>query len=123
MAVRRLVCGVVAMVCVLAGSLGAMSPDRRAYVTFSGPVRLPGVTLPAGTYTFELPFENTRDLVRITNRQHTQVYYTGFTNLTQRSPRGSLDTKIVLGEVPAGTIQPIKVWFPQDEVIGNEFIY
>jgi hypothetical protein len=119
---RRLFCGV-AMLCVFVGSLGAWSPDRRAYMTFSGPVRLPGVTLPAGTYTFELPFENSRNLVRVTNRQHTQVYYTGFTHLTQRSSRGSLDAKIVLGEAPANTIQPIKVWFPQDEVVGNEFIY
>jgi hypothetical protein len=120
---RRLFCGV-AMLCVFVGSLGAWSPDRRAYMTFSGPVRLPGVTLPAGTYTFELAApETARNLVRVSNRNRTQVYYTAFTRLTERSSRGSLDTKIVLGEAPAHTIQPIKVWFPQDEVVGNEFIY
>src|SRR5262245_40475988 len=106
MNVRRLFCGVV-MLSLLGGSLGALTNDRRTYITFSGPVRLPGVTLPAGTYTFELPMENARDLVRVTNRQHTQVYYTGFTHLTQRSSHGSLDTKIVLGETPANTVQPI----------------
>jgi hypothetical protein len=120
---RRLFCGVV-MACLLVGSVGALTNDRRAYMTFSGPVRLPGVTLPAGTYTFELAAPDTaRNLVRVTNRQHTQVYYTGFTQLTQRSSREGLETKIVLGEAPAHSIQPIRVWFPQDEVIGNEFIY
>ena len=28
--------------------------DRFTYFTFSGPVQLPGVTLPAGTYEFRL---------------------------------------------------------------------
>jgi len=123
MSARRLFCGVM-MVCVLVGSAAAFSPDHRAYITFSGPVRLPGVTLPAGTYTFELAAPDTaRNLVRVSNKDRTQVYYTAFTRLTERSSRGSLETKIVLGETPAHTIQPIKVWFPQDEVIGNEFIW
>src|SRR5919201_6170101 len=28
--------------------------DQRTYLTFSGPVQMPGVTLPAGKYTFKL---------------------------------------------------------------------
>jgi hypothetical protein len=42
---------------VLALSIGtaqAQPADYRTFFTFSGPVTLPGVTLPAGTYLFRL---------------------------------------------------------------------
>ena len=33
---------------------GVLNDDRTTYVTFSGPVSLPGVTLPAGEYLFRV---------------------------------------------------------------------
>ena len=38
----------------LAAPLAAQPADRLTYVTFSGPVSVPGTTLPAGTYAFRL---------------------------------------------------------------------
>ena len=53
---RRIVqtlCGVVLLSVLATSSTGAFdNGSRTAHFTFSGPVRLPGVTLPAGTYTF-----------------------------------------------------------------------
>ena len=40
---------------VATSSLGALpNPNRTTYFTFANAVRLPGVTLPAGTYIFEI---------------------------------------------------------------------
>src|SRR5262245_26246532 len=124
MSVRRLLCVAVLVSASMVSSLSAWGNDHRAYLTFSQPVRLPGVTLPAGTYTFELALpDSNRDLVRVSSRDRNHVYLTAFTRLTQRSSRGPLKTAIVLGETSANLAQPIRVWYPDGEIIGNEFIY
>jgi hypothetical protein len=53
-----------------AGSLSS----HRTLLTFSGPVALPGVSLSAGTYTFELADRNgSPDLVVVRNREQSHV--------------------------------------------------
>jgi len=47
-------CALLACVVAFAGSAGAQSPQQTVVLTFASPVSLPTVTLPAGTYTFEL---------------------------------------------------------------------
>ena len=115
--------GVVLLGLLSTASTGAITPNRKTNFTFSGAVRIPGAVLPAGTYTFELASENALDLVRVTSKDRKKVYLTAFTVLVQRSDRRNLDTKLVLGESPAGTPPPIKVWYPQDERTGRQFIY
>src|SRR5262245_8154115 len=39
---------------VASGVAGAQTWNKKTYLTFSGPVSLPGITLPAGTYTFQI---------------------------------------------------------------------
>ena len=49
--------------------------DKRTYFTFSQPVALPGVTLPAGTYMFRLADDTTtRKVIQVTNREGTQSF-------------------------------------------------
>ena len=55
------------------------SYNRATHLTFSGPVGLPGLTLPAGTYVFELASQTSPDLVRVSNAARTAVYLTAFT--------------------------------------------
>ena len=52
----KILCGVTcaAMLACVAGTAAAQPPDKRTFFTFSGPVALPGVTLPAGQYLFRL---------------------------------------------------------------------
>ena len=45
-------CAALAMV--LAAPASADTWNKKTFLTFSGPVQVPGVTLPAGTYTFKL---------------------------------------------------------------------
>ena len=51
--IRTLGC-VLALASLVAVGARADENDRLTYLTFSGPVQLPGVTLAAGTYTFKL---------------------------------------------------------------------
>src|SRR5262245_28383508 len=51
--------------------------DRTTFVTFSGPVSVPGTTLPAGTYTFKLLNSDTnRNVVQIFDREGMKLYTT-----------------------------------------------
>jgi hypothetical protein len=76
------------------GEPGQSGIDRREpnnHLTFSGPVGLPGVTLPGGTYTFEMiPLHS--DIVRVLSRDGLRVYFTGFTARVAR-PAGLSPTR------------------------------
>lgn len=49
--------------------------NRTAHLTFSGSFALPGMTLPAGAYTFELADPSASlDIVRVVSRDRAKVY-------------------------------------------------
>src|SRR4029079_10292858 len=65
----------------LTGSASAQGilPDQRTFFTFSAPVQLPGVTLPAGKYTFRLADRQAnRPLVQVFNADGTKIITTLF---------------------------------------------
>jgi len=99
----------------------AWSNPRLNYLTFSGAVALPGVTLPAGTYIFEV-VGNGGDVVRVSSKQG-KPYFMGFTRRIER-PLGRRDVPIAtLGEAPAGTPPPITAWLPIGSSRGHRFVY
>ena len=98
--------------------------ERTTYLTFSRSVRLPGVTLAAGTYVFELadPY-SAAGVVRVLSGDRRKSYFMGFTNATER-PRGlRLDASVSLGESAGGVAPPITAWYPIGERTGRQFIY
>jgi hypothetical protein len=98
---------------------GGAEPNQ---LTFSGPVALPGVVLPAGTYTFESASSNNLEIVRVLGRGRKPIFM-GYTRTVDR-PRGlSPDHVVTFGESSPGSTPPIAVWFPIDSAIGHEFIY
>ncbi len=104
-------------------SNGWANPLHRDYVTFSGAVSLPGVTLPAGTYRFEVPDVGMADgIVSVSSRDGRKVYLTQFTNVIDR-PRGGESLNVTLGEAAPGTAPQVKAWFPIGEGSGRQFIY
>jgi len=103
-------------------SSGWINPLHRDYVTFSGAVALPGVTLPAGTYRFEIPTEGAGTIVSVSSRNGDKVYLTQFTNSVER-PNGGGSINVMLGEAARGTAPQVKVWFPIGEHSGRQFIY
>lgn len=70
-----LACAVAVFVCLLAAPVSAQPPDKRTLFTFSGPVTLPGVTLPAGQYLFRLADPNSSSkVVQVLNADGTKPY-------------------------------------------------
>jgi hypothetical protein len=117
--------GVVLLGVLATSTTGAIPNARRTTnFTFKASVALPGVTLPAGSYVFEVMNPDTSaDLVRVMNRERNRTYTMQFTRRVQRPASGDLKAIVALGESPAGTPQPIKTWFPDNETTGREFIY
>ena len=105
-------------------SLHAWSnPLHRDYVTFSAPVALPGITLPAGTYRFEVPdVAMSTGLVSVSSHDGRHVYLTQFTRLIDR-PKGGDSLSVMLGETAPGRTPQVKAWFPIGERSGRQFIY
>src|SRR5262245_43003583 len=104
-------------------AFAAPTADRTTYLTFSQAVRLPGVSLDAGTYIFERADSASGRLVRVLSRDRKKSYFLGFTYLVDR-PLGLREGAMVsLGETPAGTPPPIVAWWPIGETTGHEFIY
>jgi hypothetical protein len=92
-------------------------------LTFSQPVLLPGVILPAGTYSFELaPAGTHTDIVRVSSLRG-QPFYLGFTRPVPR-PRTLAKNQVVeFGERVAGAPAPIAVWYPVNGPSGHAFVY
>jgi len=107
-----------------AASVQALTANRLTYLTFSGAVALPGVTLPAGSYAFELAdVSGTNNIVLVRNRARSKVFFLGFTNRVAR-PAGMRDTSAVsFGEAAPGQPRPIAVWYPPESSDGLQFLY
>jgi hypothetical protein len=107
----------------LAPAARADEHDRLTYLTFSGPVQLPGVTLAAGTYTFKLAdTDGNRHLVQVFKKESSKLITTLMTIANERLEPVK-DTYIMFAERPVGSPQAMKAWFYPGRSIGEEFIY
>jgi hypothetical protein len=118
------VCGGFLGVLVAAAGLRAASMNSLEYLTFSQSVALPGVTLAAGSYSFEIADPNGSNMVvLVRERASHKPVYLGFTNRIDR-PAGRKLAPVVFGEPRRGEPTPILVWYTADEgMSGREFIY
>ena len=97
--------------------------DKRTYFTFSQPVALPGVTLPAGTYMFRLADDTTtRKVIQVTNKEGTQNFAMLHTMPVYRldAPR---DPEVRFMETASGAPIAVRAWWQGGERTGYEFIY
>ena len=90
---------------------------------FSRPVALPGVVLPAGTYSFDVASPTALDVVVVRNKDLGKVMYMGFTRTVSRPRNLSASTPIVFGERTANEPPPIAAWYEIGDTTGHEFIY
>ena len=96
--------------------------DKKTILTFSGPVQIPGATLPAGSYMFKLADTGDRHVVQVFDKDGKKIIKTLMTIPNQRL--AATDKPVVMfSERPAGSPVAVKVWFYPGERIGNEFIY
>ena len=118
-----LACAVTVFVCLMAAPVSAQPLDKRTLFTFSGPVTLPGVTLPAGQYLFRLADPNSSSkVVQVLNAEGTKPYGLFFTIPAERlEPASSPEVRFM--ETATGTPAAIRTWWYPGERRGYEFIF
>jgi len=119
----RITCGTVALGLLVVASGHAWGVSHENNLTFSRPVALPGVVLPAGSYTFELAGSTSLDIVLVRDKARSKVYYMGFTNTVQRPAGMSKTTAVVFGETSANEPPPIAEWYEIGDSLGHQFLY
>ena len=97
--------------------------DRKTFITFSGPVEIPGQVLAAGKYTFKLvDSSSNRHIVQISNERQNHVYATILAIPTYRQTPPD-KTQITFYESRIGEAPPVKAWYYPGDTMGQEFIY
>ena len=104
-----------------AGGTWGYSHENR--LTFSRPVALPGVVLPAGEYSFNVASPTALDVVVVRDPKTAKVFYMGFTNTVTRPRNMSTNAPITFGEAPASEPRPISTWYEIGDTMGHQFIY
>ena len=108
-----------AAVFIVASAIGGVT-THKTKVTFSGPVRVPGRVLSAGTYFFEAPQMGNRTLVRITDENGNLV--TQVTGIPERLRRQPDHPIITFGEHECGP-RAIKLWLYPASDTAVRFVY
>src|SRR5882672_2194156 len=123
MRVLKSLCGAAALTMLFASGAHADEWNKKTILTFSGPVQIPGATLPAGSYVFKLAdIPGNRHVVQVFDKDEKKIYTTLLAVPNQRMEPS--DKPIVLfSERASGTPQAVKVWYYPGETIGNEFVY
>jgi hypothetical protein len=123
MRVLKAVCCAAALTVALAPGARADEWNKKTFLTFSGPVSVPGATLPAGTYTFKLAdLSGNRHVVQIFDKDEKKIYTTLMAIPNQRLEPSDKPV-VMFAETPAGVPAAVKVWYYPGETIGNEFVY
>ena len=96
----------------------------RDQITFSRPVALPGVVLPAGSYTFEVMNpDSSSTVVRVAHRDTHQVFFSGLTMMAVRPANLAAGRLVTVGEAAAGAAIPITAWYPTGRLAGHRFVW
>src|SRR5436190_11630668 len=119
----KTVCCAAALTVALAPGARADEWNKKTILTFSGPVQIPGATLPAGSYVFKLAdIPGNRHVVQVFSKDEKKIFTTLLAVPNQRSEPS--DKPIILfAERASGSPQAVKVWYYPGETIGNEFVY
>ena len=101
--------------------------NQRTYLTFSGPVQMPGVTLPAGKYLFRLADTALHNVMQVYDADEMHILGQWFfvpanrTNEQQSEANGK--PVVMFREMPEGVTPAIHYFFYPTDLTGKEFIY
>ncbi len=96
---------------------------KLSLLTFSGPVDVPGITLPAGTYRFELADPTTgRRVVKVADKDGKKTYGM-FISIPNQRMTPSDKPVVMFKEAAAGAPPAVQAWFYPGETFGYEFAY
>lgn len=119
----RVACAVALVAGLSVATVFAQTPDKRTVFTFSGPVSIPGVTLPAGQYLFRLADPMTSGkVIQVLSADGTKPYGLFFSYPVERLD-ASEKPKVRFMETAKDAPAAIKTWWYPGERTGYEFIY
>jgi hypothetical protein len=111
----------------VAHGASAQTTDQLTYLTFSGAVQMPGVTLPAGKYVFKLADTSLHNVMQVYDGKQKHIigqwFFIGRNRTEQAMDRANGKPVVTFMEVPQGTAPPIKYFFYPSDLTGKEFIY
>jgi len=123
MSTWKIACGAAMLSLLLAPAARADEFTKLTLLTFSGPVDLPGISLPAGTYRFSLADPETgRRVVKVASKDGTKTYGM-FLSMSNQRVTPTRQPVILFKEAAAGAPPAVKVWFYPGESYGYEFAY
>jgi hypothetical protein len=97
--------------------------NQATKLTFSEPVEIPGIALPAGTYWFTLMSDDPdRDIVQVWTENREHLLATIMTVPDYRL-HSTGQTVIKFVERPSTQPEALRAWFYPDENYGHEFVY
>lgn len=114
-----------AMLAVLTLNVAAQdfNQNERTYLTFSGAVELPGVTLQPGTYLFKLAdSQSNRHIVQVFSQDEKNVFATILAVPAERM-EVSGENVVTFRENAEGTTPAVQYWYYPGDRIGHEFVY
>jgi hypothetical protein len=101
--------------------------NQRTYLTFSGPVQMPGVTLPAGKYLFRLADTALHNVMQVydANEMHIlgQWFFVPANRTTEQQSEANGKPVVMFREMPEGVTPAIHYFFYPTDLTGKEFIY
>ena len=123
MRIVRAMAVIAAAVLWTSSSATADEANKLTYLTFSKAVQLPGVTLPAGKYRFELADpEESRQVVKVQSEDGKQQFAM-LISIPNQMSRPAKDPVVLFTETSAGEPDAVKAFVYPGESIGYEFIY
>ncbi len=112
-----------ALVLTVAFPAAAQTSDDKTYLTFSGPIEIPGKTLPAGKYLFKLADSpSNRHIIQIFNDDGLKIFATLLAVPAERMQPAELNV-VTFAETPRGTPPAVRYWFYPGRLTGHEFVY
>jgi hypothetical protein len=119
----RRACGLGVAAVLVAAVAYAQPSDKRTFFTFSRPVTLPGVTLPAGKYMFRLADDTTsRKVIQVVSADGTKPYAMLLTIPDERRDPPK-DAEVSFLETASNAPSAVGAWWYPGERTGYEFIY
>lgn len=115
---------VLAVIAMLAGRVTAQETNtqEKTFLTFSGAVEMPGVTLEPGTYVFKLADSPSRNVVQVWDKDEKRMLG-HWTFVQAERPRVTSDTVVMFKETREGSTPAVQYWYFPGEKIGKEFLY
>ena len=119
----KIACSVAIFAAAVAVPAHADDFTKLSLLTFSGPVDVPGMTLAAGTYRFELADPTTgRRVVKVADKDGKKTYGM-FISIPNQRMTPSDKPVVMFKEAVAGAPPAVQAWFYPGETFGYEFAY